>query len=144
MPVPIMVCRVCGKEYVEDQAHLEKHGMSMARKHICSFECFGKYVSHEQEYSDEGSLVHENYLRWRHLDYLIEKRKKPQQCESIEEVWNSMSHKERKQVIRTERTGFCNAFIEEIVDKLWKELDENTRKTLTIIDGAGVGLREGR
>ena len=69
------VCRVCGRTYSADREYFDKHGGSIARKHLCSFDCFRVYVGHEEEYSDEGVLVHENYLRWRKLYYLLARRK---------------------------------------------------------------------
>mgnify|MGYP001059218925 CR=1 FL=1 len=51
----------------------------------------------------------------------------------MKEKWNNMSSEERRNLIRKERTAFCQLFIDSIVNKGWNELDKNTKETLTII-----------
>jgi hypothetical protein len=66
------VCRVCGKEYVVSKDPLLGSRM---RHGVCSSECARLYFANPYDYQDDGPKVHENYLKWRGLDFLIKRRK---------------------------------------------------------------------
>jgi len=43
-------CLVCGKEFIMDQKYLKEFGYSIARKLLCSWECYYKYVNNPEKY----------------------------------------------------------------------------------------------